>query len=79
MQARVNDFEYTKQEATFIGWLHGQHIFVALKDRQVQVEEADLDNIKVRKTRTASNPSAALPSRVWYASGLTNSSRAILA
>ena len=51
VQARVNDFEFTKQGATFIGWLHGQHIFVALKDRQVQVEEADLDNIKVRKDK----------------------------
>ena len=39
VQARVNDFEMTKEGVNFIGSLHAQHIFVNLKDRQVQADE----------------------------------------
>jgi hypothetical protein len=48
-QAKVNDFEMSPQGITFIGSLDAQNIFVALKDRQVQVDEVALDNIKIRK------------------------------
>jgi len=51
VQTRVNDFELTKDGVTFIGSLHAQNIFVRLKDRQVQVDGAALENIKIRKDK----------------------------
>jgi len=51
VQAKVNDFNLTKDGVTFLGSLHAQHIFVILKDRQVQVDGVTLDNIKVRKDK----------------------------
>lgn len=51
VQTMVNDFELTKQGLTFIGSLHAQNIFVRLKDRQVQVDNVTLDNIKIRKDK----------------------------
>ena len=51
VQAKVNDFELTKEGVTFIGSLHAQNIFVNLKDRQVQVDEVTLDNIKIKKDK----------------------------
>jgi hypothetical protein len=50
-QARVNDFELTREGATFLGSLHAQNIFMDLEDRQVQADEVVLDNIKIRKDK----------------------------
>ena len=51
VQTRVNDFELTKEGVTFVGSLHAQDISVNLKDRQVQVDEVTLDNIRIRKDK----------------------------
>ena len=50
-QARVNDFELTREGATFLGSLHAQNIFMDLEDRQAQADEVVLDNIKIRKDK----------------------------
>ncbi len=42
VQAKVNDFELTKEGLTFIGSLHAQDIFVNLKDRQVKANAVSL-------------------------------------
>ena len=51
VQTKVNDFELTKEGVSFNGALHAQNIFVNLKDRQVQLRTAALDDIKVRKDK----------------------------
>jgi len=51
VQARVNDFKYTREGVDFVGSLHAQHIFVDLTDRHVNVDVVSLDNIKVRKDK----------------------------
>jgi AsmA-like C-terminal region len=51
VETRVHDFELTKEGLTFIGSLHGQNILVNLENRQVQVDEMVLDNIKIRKNK----------------------------
>ena len=49
VEAHVNDFEMSPYATTFNGSLDAQNIFVRLKDRQVQVQEVALDNIKISK------------------------------
>ena len=51
MQAKVNNFESTKENLAFTGSLHAQDFFVHLKDRQVQVDGATLDNIRIKKDK----------------------------
>ncbi len=51
VQARVSDFELSPTEMNFSGSLDAQNIFVRLKDRQVQVDNLALDNIKINKNK----------------------------
>jgi len=51
VQTKVTDFELAKGRVTFIGSLHAQDIFVAMKDRQVKVNDVTLDNIRIRKDK----------------------------
>ncbi len=52
VQAGVNDFELTKDGVAFNGSLHAQNIFVRQDDRQVQLDEIALDNIRITKDKT---------------------------
>jgi len=49
VQIKVNDFGLTKQGVAFNGSLHAQDIFVNLEGRQIKVQEANLDDIKISK------------------------------
>jgi hypothetical protein len=49
VQTHVNDFELDNDKVTFSGSVHAQNVFLSLKDRRVQVQDAALDNIKVKK------------------------------
>jgi len=51
VQARVNAFDLTKDSLAFTGSLHGQKIFVSLKDRQVNIDGMDMDNIRIHKDK----------------------------
>jgi len=51
VQAKVNEIEISAQGFTFNGSLDAQNISLNLKDRQLQVDGVNLDNIKIKKDK----------------------------
>jgi len=51
VQTRVDNFELTPDNLTFIGTLHAQKSYIHLKDRQIQADDVVLNNIKIRKDK----------------------------
>ncbi len=63
VEAKVNEFEMTKNSSVFSGSLQGRDIDLQFKNRQVQADAVNIDELKVRRDKDGLQSSGAISTR----------------